>query len=49
MDFRRFFKPVVAAILAVGLLTIGVAPADAAVTKGRPPTQSTNDTGWGIR
>ncbi len=49
MDFRRFSKPFVAAILAVGLLTVGVAPADAAVTKGRPPTQSTNDTGWGIR
>jgi len=49
MDLRRFFKPFAAAILAVGLLTLGVAPADAAVTKGQPPSQSTNDTGWGVR
>ena len=48
MDSRRFLKPVVAAILAVGLLTLGVAPADAG-TKGHAPTQTTNDTGWGIR
>ncbi len=48
MDTRRFLKPFVAAILTVGLLTLGVAPADAGTT-GRAPTQSTNDTGWGIR
>ena len=49
MDSRRFLKPVVAAILATGLLTLGIAaPADAG-TKGQTPTYSTNDTGWGIR
>ena len=48
MDSRRFLKPVVAAILSIGLLTLGVAPADAG-TKGQAPTHSTNDTGWGIR
>jgi hypothetical protein len=50
MDSRRFLKPAVAAILAAGLLTLGVAaPADAGGTKGQAPTHSTNDTGWGIR
>jgi hypothetical protein len=48
MDSRRFLKPFVAAILAVGLLTLGVAPADAGTTQ-KAPTNSANDTGWGIR
>jgi hypothetical protein len=48
MDSRRFFKPFVAAILAVGLLTFGVAPAaDATVSKA--PTHAKNDTGWGFK
>jgi hypothetical protein len=46
MHTRRFLKPFVAAILTVGLLTLGVAPADAGTT-GTTPTHSTNDTGWG--
>ena len=48
MNSRRLLKPIVAAILSVGLLTLGVAPADAA-TKPSAPTLSKNDTGWGIR
>ena len=46
MKSRRFFKSVAAAVLAVGMVTAGVAaPADAAILK--KPTHSTNDTGWG--
>ena len=47
MNLHRLAKPVSAILLAVGLLTIGVAPADAGVV--RPPTQHTNDTGWGFK
>jgi hypothetical protein len=46
MNLRRLAKPVSAILLAVGLLTIGVAPADAGVAR---PTQHTNDTGWGFK
>ena len=49
MDSRRFLKPFVAAILTVGLLTLGVAPADAGTTgtTGTTSTHNRNDTGWG--
>ena len=46
MDSRRFLKPFVAAILAVGVLSLVAAPADAGTTR-TAPTHSTNDTGWG--
>ena len=46
MNPRRVLKSVAAAVLAVGMLTAGVAaPADAAVAKR--PSQTTHDTGWG--
>jgi hypothetical protein len=51
MDSRRFLKPFVAAILAVRVLSLCAAPADAG-TAGTPKngtthTHTTNDTGWG--
>jgi hypothetical protein len=46
MNLRRFAKPVSAILLAVGLLTMGVAPADAGVAR---PAMHTNDTGWGFK
>ena len=46
MNFRRLSKAVAAALLAVGIVTAGVAPATAA-----PRHSSTNlqDTGWGFK
>ncbi len=42
MNFRRIAKPVAALLLAVGLVTAGVAaPAEAG------PTRTASDTGWG--
>ena len=46
MNFRRISKAVAAALLAVGLVTAGVAPATAA-TKHAPSSQT--DTGWGFK
>ena len=46
MNLRRFSKPVSALLLTVGLVALGVAPADAATTGSRP-THTTSDTGWG--
>ncbi|MEO7352491.1 MAG: hypothetical protein ABIW17_11385 [Marmoricola sp.] len=46
MNLRHIFKPVAAAILAVGLLSFGVAPADAAPLH-KATTMHTCDTGWG--
>ena len=48
MKSRRLLKPFAAAILAVGLVTLGVAPADAAGTP-KAPISTTNDTGWGFK
>jgi hypothetical protein len=48
MKTRRTLKSIAAAILAVGLLTAGVAaPADAAATTPKRPGHTTFDTGWG--
>ena len=47
MNSRRTLKSIAAAILAVGLMTVGfAAPADAAATPKRPG-HTTYDTGWG--
>ena len=47
MNFRRISKSVAAAILAVTMLSVGVAaPADASTGKA-PTNQSQRDTGWG--
>jgi hypothetical protein len=47
MNPRRFSKSVAAAILAVAMLGVGTAPADAG-TQGKAPTNHTRlDTGWG--
>jgi hypothetical protein len=47
MNSRRTLKSFAAAILAVGLMTVGfAAPADAASAAKRP-SHSTYDTGWG--
>jgi len=47
MNPRRFSKSVAAAILAVAMLGVGTAPADAG-TQGKAPTHySKYDTGWG--
>ena len=48
MNLRRVLKPLAAAILAVGLVTVGVAPADAALARKAPTTHSF-DTGWGFK
>lgn len=46
MNLRRLSKPIAAALLSIGLVTVGVAaPADAA----GDPVYSTNDTGWGFK
>ncbi len=42
----RIFKTFAAALIAVGLTTASVAPAQAAILK-KAPAASTNDTGWG--
>jgi hypothetical protein len=47
MNFRRISKAVAAALLAVGLITAGVAPATAATTRHAPSSQT--DTGWGFK
>jgi hypothetical protein len=48
MRFRRFSKSVAAAILAVSMLSVGVAaPADASSTSKTPTHHSQLDTGWG--
>jgi hypothetical protein len=47
MNLRRIAKPVSAILLTVGLFSVGIAPADAGVTK--PAGPSTNDTGWGFK
>jgi hypothetical protein len=47
MNSRKFSKSVAAAILAVSMLAIGAAPADAG-TQGKAPTNHSRlDTGWG--
>ena len=46
MNVRRISKAVAAALIAVGLLTAGVAPATAASSHG---AVSTSDTGWGFK
>ena len=46
MNFRRFSKAIAAALLAVGLVTAGVAPATAAP---RHAPSSQTDTGWGFK
>jgi hypothetical protein len=48
MNLRRLVKPLSALVLTVGLVTIGVTPADAATTS-KTPTYHTNDTGWGFK
>jgi hypothetical protein len=49
MKLRRILQPVAAALLAVGLVTAGVSPADAAPRTGSTSGYSTNDTGWGFK
>ena len=46
MNFRRFSKAIAAALLAVGLVSAGVAPATAA-PRHAPSGQT--DTGWGFK
>jgi len=46
MNLHHIFKPVAAAILAVALVSFGVAPTDAAPPH-KAATTHTNDTGWG--
>jgi hypothetical protein len=46
MNLRNIVKPIAAVLLTVGIVTAGVAPADAASST---PTHSTNDTGWGFK
>jgi hypothetical protein len=48
MNLRRVSKPISAILLTVGLVALGVAPADAAPVH-QAPTTSTNDTGWGFK
>jgi hypothetical protein len=48
MNLRPVIKPLAALLLTFGLVTVSVAPADAAPAK-KAPTYSTYDTGWGIR
>ena len=48
MNLRRIAKPISAILLTVGLVSVGVAPADAAVPR-KAPAVSTNDTGWGFK
>jgi len=48
MNLRHVMKPLAAILLTFGLVTVSVAPADAATVK-KAPTYSTHDTGWGIR
>ncbi len=45
MKTRRFAKLIAAAILAVGVITSGVAPVGAVTAK--PVKTSLTDTGWG--
>jgi hypothetical protein len=47
MNPRRFSKSVAAAILAVSMVTIGAAPADAGTKDKAPTVQTKRDTGWG--
>jgi hypothetical protein len=48
MNLRRIAKPLSAILLTVGILTVGVAPADAA-GPGNSHRATTNDTGWGFK
>lgn len=48
MNSRRTLKSIATAILAVGLMTVGIAaPADAGSTISKRPGPTTHDTGWG--
>ena len=47
MNSRKFSKSVAAAILAVSMVTIGAAPADAGTKDKAPTVQTKRDTGWG--
>jgi hypothetical protein len=46
MNLRNIVKPIAAVLLTAGIVTAGVAPADAASST---PTYSTSDTGWGFK
>ena len=46
MNFRRISKAVAAAVLAVGIVSAGVAPATAAP---KHSATVTHDTGWGFK
>jgi hypothetical protein len=48
MNLRRMYKPLSAILLTVGLVTLGVAPADAAPPL-KPHSVSKFDTGWGFK
>jgi hypothetical protein len=49
MNLRRIAKPLSALLLTVGLITVGVAPADAAGPAKTRTSAHTNDTGWGFK
>ena len=50
MNFRRFAKPLAAAILTLGLLATGATPTGASAAKvPQVPDRATiQDTGWGV-
>ncbi len=48
MNLRSIYKPLSAILLTIGLVSIGVSPADAAPPK-KPTSVSTRDTGWGFK
>ena len=48
MNLRRIFKPLAAAILAVGLVTAACRPGGRRAAPQRP-TKHTYDTGWGFK
>ena len=46
MNLSRIAKPVAAALLALGVVTVGVAPAQAAAPQSQSSVSQLQDTAW---
>jgi hypothetical protein len=49
MNLRRISTPITALLLAVGIVSVGVAPADAAAGPRTGSHTKPGDTGWGFK